>query len=175
MRVRIGTLALLLLASTGAFGQSPQLTWEEAVRQLAAERTRAVNCAGIARKRPAAEAEPLARQYAEAKALNDGVIEGLAIALARRAQPVALPDVERRMREAFVAREGFCRAVEPESDEGTKGVLTDILGAVVGPLIEAVVTLYKYERERSDAVRATILARVEAQRWPAFAAVPPAR
>jgi hypothetical protein len=102
----------MALAAAGARAQQQQdIGWPEAVARLAAERQRAVTCASLARALPpGAATAPLGAAYDEAKSEMDGVVAGLAVALAqgsgRGAPGAALPDLERRL-EAGFAR--FCQ------------------------------------------------------------------
>ena len=117
-RLTAAALALTLGLAVGAEAraQAPEaIGWPEAVARLAAERQRAVACAGLARALPGEAAALLGAAYGEAKAEADGVVAGLAVALAQstgRGAPVAaLPDLERRLEAGLAKREAFCRRV----------------------------------------------------------------
>jgi hypothetical protein len=184
---RMGALAVLISllvvlsparAQAPAVPSTPAITWQEAIAELAAERTRAVACAARARGRPAATAERLGTLYAEAKAEIDAVIAGLAVVLAQGGPPVALPELQQRLRRGFDAREEFCRrviAAMPAPPPGQRSALVEMIGAVVGPLIEAATELYKRGEDRDTLRRNTIRAQLEAQKWPDYSAVPPSR
>ena len=58
----------------------------------------------------------------------------------------------------------------PEN-EGTKNVIVDLVGAVVGPLTDGLVKLYEIETEEDRLLRKTIQTQLEATRWPGFADV----
>jgi hypothetical protein len=125
----------MALAAAGARAQQQQdIGWPEAVARLAAERQRAVTCAGLARALPRVDATaPLGAAYDEARAEIDGVVAGLAVALAqgsgRGAPGAALPDLERRLEAGFARREAFCRRVldlSPPAPPGQRGVLGDL-------------------------------------------------
>ena len=109
-------LGLALAGGAEARAQAPEaIGWPEAVARLAAERQRAVTCAGLARALPGEAAALLGAAYGEAKAEADGVVAGLAVALAqgtgRGAPGAALPDLERRLEAGLAKREAFCRRV----------------------------------------------------------------
>jgi hypothetical protein len=115
---RLAAAALGLAVGADAWAQTPApeaIGWPEAVARLAAERQRAVACAGLARALPGEAAALLGAAYSEAKAEADGVVAGLAVALAqstgRGAPGAALPDLERRLEATFTGREAFCRRV----------------------------------------------------------------
>ena len=141
--IRTAAGAALAAAALGAaaLAQPPPLAWPEAIARLAAERTRANTCVEQARALGVAATDPLARGYGEAKAEVDGVIAGLAVALAERREPAALAELERRMAAGVEGRQRFCEQVAarlPPPPPGQKGVLVDVLGGVVGPVVEAV-------------------------------------
>src|SRR4051794_34216734 len=85
-------------AGLAAAEAPPAIGWQEAVARLAGERTRAEACAGLLRRYgdEAAKAQGQVA-YGEAKAEVDGVIAGLTVALARRAEPASLPDLGGRL------------------------------------------------------------------------------
>jgi hypothetical protein len=167
---------VLLMTPLAAVAQPDAIGWPEAVANLAAERTRAVACAGRARTLDADTAARLGAGYAEAKAEVDAVVAGLSVALAQGGQPQSLPDLERRITAGAEGRERFCRAVIERAPltPGERGVLADVLGAFVKPLVEAVVAIWKQSADDNRLRRDTIRAQLEATRWPAFADIPPA-
>lgn len=183
----MAVLTGLLAPSAPAGAQAPPaagpgipsgITWQEAIADLAAERTRAVACAARARARPPAAAERLGPWYAEAKAEIDAVIAGLSVVLAQGGAPMTLPALEQRVRNGFAAREAFCRQViasMPALPAGQRNALVEMVGAVVGPLIQAVTELYKRGDDNDRLRRDTIRAQLEATRWPDYSAVPPSR
>jgi hypothetical protein len=94
----VALAALIATKAVAAADQPAPIGWPEAVARLAAERTRAMNCAARARTLDAATAERFGATYTEAKADIDGVIAGLAVVLTQGGgQPTALPDLEQRM------------------------------------------------------------------------------
>jgi hypothetical protein len=178
--IRTAAGAALVAAALGAaaLAQPPPLAWPEAIARLAAERTRANTCVEQTRGLGVSATDPLARGYGEAKAEVDGVIAGLAVALAERREPAALAELERRMAAGVEGRQRFCEQVAerlPPPPPGQKGVLADVLGGVVGPVVEAVAKLWEMRRDDDRLRRETIRAQLEATRWPDFAASPPSR
>lgn len=167
-----------LAAGGMANAQPAAIGWPEAIARLAAERTRATNCVEQARGLGIPANDPLARQYAEAKAEVDGVIAGLAVALAEQRAPVSLPELERRLTAGLEGRQRFCASVDarlPPRPTGERSVLSDALTALIKPALEAVVKLWEMHREDSKLRRDTIRAQLEATKWPDFTASPPAR
>jgi hypothetical protein len=177
--VSVGLVASALVLCAPARAQAPTLTWPEAVARLAAERTRALACLEQARVLGITAANPLAITYAEAKAEVDAVVAGLSTALAEgRGQPEDLPGLERRMTAGFEGRRRFCEQVlarQPPRPTGEKGVLGDVLGAVVRPVVEAVVELWKHRDDTDRLRRETVRTQLEATRWPDYAASLPSR
>ena len=150
--------------------------WQEAVARLAYERTRAETCVKALKTygdQAAIKRGEIA--YGEAKAEYDGIIQGLIVALARKGEPASIPYLEARMQRGFGARDAFCRSVQPlvPSSAGQKGVITDIVSGVVGPLIEAVKTIWMRSKDDDVLMRKTIEAQLEATLWPPFASISP--
>jgi hypothetical protein len=172
-------VVLILLAFSASGAETPTIGWQEAVARLAAERTRAETCAALLKKHgDAAAKDQGALEYSEAKAEIDGVIAGLVVALAQdaRATPASLPDLEAQLRRGFDGREAFCtkvKALVPPARPGEKNVIIDIVGAVVGPLIEAAQAIWLDAREADRLTAKTIQTQLEATKWPAFASVAP--
>jgi hypothetical protein len=165
-----------------AEARPPAIGWQEAVARLAAERTRAEACAGLLRRYgdEAAKAQGQVA-YSEAKAEVDGVIAGLTVALARRAEPASLPDLEGRLGREVTRLDAVCARAEaaaPQEAGAKGGVLAEIATGAVKPLIEAVQALWLDARHASaenDRLTAkTIQTQLEAATWPKFGDVPPA-
>src|SRR5262249_39442206 len=114
--------------------------------------------------------------YNEAKAEYDAIIAGLTIALARKADPPSLPDLEARIQRGFEAREGFCKSVQPlvpPEETGQRGVIKDIVGGVVGPVVDAVKAIWMRGKDDDALMRKTIENQLEATSWPPFASISP--
>ena len=175
-------ILVLALAGLTAAAAPPAIGWQEAVARLAGERTRAEACAGLLRRYgdEAAKAQGQVA-YGEAKAEVDGVIAGLTVALARRAEPASLPDLEGRLGREVTGLDAVCaraKAAAPQ-EAGTKGgVLADLATGAVKPLIEAVQALWldaRHAAAENDRLTAeTIKTQLGAATWPRFGDVPPA-
>jgi len=151
------------------------IEWQDAVAVLARERAQAVAAARIVKKHAApAESDRLSLVYGEAKAEYDGVIGGLVVALARKKPPEALADLEERLQRGFAKREEFCKAAAallPAPKLGEKGVLEDILKALIEPVVTAVKEIYLRSKDDDALMRKTIETQLQAASWPDFAAV----
>jgi hypothetical protein len=55
---------------------------------------------------------------------------------------------------------------------GEKGGIIDVLGEVIGPLIDAAKAIVLDYREEDRLTRKTIQTQLEATKWPAFASIP---
>ena len=98
---------------TSTEDSSPDITWQEAVARLAKERTLAESCAGLLKK--VGDAAAVARgalAYADAKAEYDGIIAGLTVALAQKADPTSLPELQAMLAQGFAKRQAFCESVK---------------------------------------------------------------
>ena len=162
---------------TSTEDSSPDITWQEAVARLAKERTLAESCAGLLKK--VGDAAAVARgalAYADAKAEYDGIIAGLTVALAQKADPTSLPELQAMLAQGFAKRQAFCESVKalaPGPVAGQKGVVEDIVKGVIGPVIDAVKAIWLRTRDDSALTRKLIETQLEATAWQDFAAVVP--
>ena len=159
---------MLALAPAMAQEQAPAMNWQDAIGELAAERTRAETCVSLL-KRHAGDDEAALDQgraaYDMARAEIDGVIAALSVALAKGEEP-----------ESFTALESAAEA----RGAGTRGLLQDragpgaaaerdarsaifaVLGEAIGPLIEAAKEIYIHVSDQDVLVRETIRTQLEA-------------
>jgi len=157
--------------------QDPQtISWQDAVATLSRERSLAETWGGALKTY--GDATAVARgaiAYGEAKAEYDAVIAGLAVALARKAQPTSLDDLQVRLQRGFDKREAFCRSVEPllPVKAGEKSVIVDIVRGAVKPLTDAVVAIWSKVRDDDALTRKGIQSQLEATMWPSFDKVKP--
>ena len=151
------------------------IEWQDAVAVLARERAQAVDAARIVKKHAApAESDRLSLVYGEAKAEYDGVIGGLVVALARKKPPEALADLEERLQRGFAKREEFCKAAAallPAPKLGEKGLIEDIVKALIEPVVTAVKEIYLRSKDDDALMRKTIETRLQGALWPDFAKV----
>jgi hypothetical protein len=169
-------LILLALCAFGTALHAEEINWQEAVAQLARERTLAETCAGLLKKYGDKTTQGrLSVFYDNAKAEYDGVIAGLVVALARKAQPETLPDLQARLERGFNEREIFCRSVDPlvPKVHGQKSPIADILEGTVKPVIDALVSIWSRTRDDDALMRKTIQTQLEATSWPTFDKVAP--
>jgi hypothetical protein len=155
---------------------SQHIGWQEAVARLAYERTLAETCVKALKAygKPAAiKSGEIA--YGKAKAEYDGIITGLTVALARKAEPTSLPDLEARTQRGFEAREAFCKSVQTlmPADAGQKGVIEDIVSGAIGPVIDAVKAVWMRSKDDDALMRKTIENQLEATSWPSFESISP--
>jgi hypothetical protein len=177
---KIWLVALTVAAAAPAVAQETTMGWQEAVAQLASERTRAEACVALLKRNAAGDAEVLAQgdwTYTEAKADMDGVIAGLVVALAEDDDPVSLDVLNRQLERAVALRGQFCAeavALAPPTT-GTKSLGLDVLAKTMGSLIDAAKEIYLQHREEDVLARKTIQTQVESTRWRPFGeiAAPP--
>jgi hypothetical protein len=173
-----GVVVLVALLLMPAVVLAQPMRWPEAVAALAGERARAEECARLLKRHAGNDAAALSRgelAYMTAKAEVDAVIAGLTAVLAQRGTPPNLPEVEARLTRGVQAREAFCRQVMtlvPE-DPGTRNPYLSLLGAVLPPLLDAVVAIYKVKVEQDRLLRQTIQTQLEATIWTPFADLAP--
>jgi hypothetical protein len=177
MRGLRGTITLLgVCAISVAFAED--IGWQEAVARLAYERTKAETCVKELKKYGDAAAKSRGEDaYDTAKAEYDAIISGLTVALAKKDEPVSLPDLEARLQRGFEARETFCRSVQAlaPSSAGQKGLgpIADFVGGIAGPVIDAIKAIYFRGKDDDALMRKTIQTQLEATSWPAFASITP--
>jgi hypothetical protein len=150
--------------------------WQEAVARLAYERTRAETCVKVLKEYGKKDAIKHGESaYNEAKAEYDGIIAGLTIALAKKAEPNSLPDLEARTQRGFEAREAFCKSVQPlvPPNAGERGVIKDVVGVAIGPLIDAIKAIWVRSKDDDTLMRRAIENQLEAALWPPFGSISP--
>jgi hypothetical protein len=177
MRRALWLMALIVGLSAAWAVSAQDIGWQEAVARLAQERTLAETCVALLKKHGDAGAIDRGQlAYADAKAEYDAIIAGLDVALAQGDQPASLPDLEARLRRGFDKRQAFCASVEPlvpPPPKGVKGPFADILGAAVGPVVDALKAIWLRTRDDNALMRKTIETQLEDTKWPSFASVSP--
>ena len=155
------------------------VSWQDAVAELASEKTRAETCVSLAKKAFDPAGAQLARvqlDYGAAKAQMDAIIGGLVVALVDQVEPQDFNSYDVRMMEAVTIRKAMCEdiveAMPNDKDEQTKGIVGDVLGKSVAAMISAVKDIYIYHEEEDILDRTTIQTQVEATRWRAFVDIP---
>lgn len=160
----------------------PALTWRDAVKVLAEERTFAESGAGLLKTYAKDDQAALIegqKLYAGAKARFDGLIEQLLLDLAEDRNPEESPDMKVVVDAAVETRLAFSRHVEAtlsDRQDGTpKNAWVDALakgaGEIVAALIDGGIKIYQTYQEASAVRRETIATRVEQQRWRTFSEV----
>jgi hypothetical protein len=177
-RGRPGVCMLVTLLLVPAVVRAQPMRWQDAVATLAAERTRAETCVQLLKLHAGNGAAALSRgqlAYTEAKAKVDAVIAGLIVVLAQGGTPPLLADLEAWLTRGVQAREVFCNQVIElvPPDPGARTLAAELVGAFLKPLLEAVVTLYKFEKEQDRLRRETIQTQLEATIWTRFADITP--
>jgi hypothetical protein len=165
---------LTLCILSAAFAE--EIGWQEAVARLAYERTKAETCVKELKKYGDKAAISRGEDaYNNAKAEYDAIVQGLTVALARKGEPASLPDLEARLQRGFAERDGFCKTIQPlvPSTAGQRSPITDIIGGVVGPVIDAIKAIYLRGKDDDALTRKTIETQLEATSWPAFASITP--
>ncbi|MGO9401809.1 MAG: hypothetical protein ACLP19_28825 [Xanthobacteraceae bacterium] len=175
-------LASLLVRAGFAFGQPAEVTWPDAVAQLAGERSKAETCVALVKKYgSSAQIAHAQLTYTDAKADSDAVIAGLITVLSTSQAPASLPSVQAKLTSSVTGLGEFCGTVASllPNTAGQKNVLTDIAKVAIGPLLEmlsdGVSALYNNHRADDALTRGTIKTQLEAARWPAFSEVKPAQ
>ena len=154
----------------------------EAVGVLAEERGRAELGASLLKRYAPEDIEGRAL-YAQAKAAFDGLIERLLAELAQGHEPRASAELRARLDHAAERRLAFSRRVDealrralPEGAKpGWEGAVAEAVaktvGEVVARLVEGLVGVWREWRAGGAERRRDMAARVEAQRWKAWADV----
>jgi hypothetical protein len=165
-----------LLASQGtALGQPAEISWPDAVAQLAGERAMAETCVAVLKK-SGDDAQIVRGQliYADAKANSDAVIAGLIAALSAGQPPASLSSLQTKLSDSLSGLVEFCGTVAKlvPNTAGQKSIVTDIGKIALEPLLkmlsDGVSALYNNHRADDVLTRKTIQTQLEAAKWPAF-------
>jgi hypothetical protein len=176
--MRLAFLVLLALICP-ALAQPTNISWPDAVAQLAGERARAEACAALLKKY--GDDAHIARAqitYTNAKADSDAVIAGLITVLSAGQMPESLSSLQTKLGSGVSGLAEFCGTVTnllPKTD-GQKGIATDIAKMIpfetlLNKLSDGVSALYNNHRSDDALTRKTIQTQLEAARWPTFAEV----
>ena len=178
--MRLAYVILVLVLAGPAAAQTPDL--KAAIGQLAREKQLAESCAALFKGyAPDDTVTRLRGQrlYDEGRLESTVLIEQLLFDLAAGTNPADSPDLAASLDQVPARRQAFCayvdEAIGAGIEDGTRSLLVDALveGAadLVGSLMDAGVAIWA-EYNRADEVRrASIAARVEAQRWQPYAKV----
>jgi hypothetical protein len=79
------------------------------------------------------------------------------------------------MQHGFEEREAFCRSIQPlvPSTAGQRSAITEVIGGLVGPLIDAVKAIWMRGKDDDALMRKTIETQLEATSWPQFGSISP--
>jgi hypothetical protein len=172
-------LIALLVLTGSAISQPADMSWPEAVAQLAGERARAETCVALMKKYGGdAQIARAQLTYTNAKADSDAVIAGLITALSAGQTPVSLSSLQARLGSGVSGLLGFCGTVSNllPSTSGDKNVWAEILSKLgteqlLKMLSDGVSALYNNHRTDDALTRKTIQTQLEAARWPSFSEV----
>jgi len=185
MRVRALGISLPLLVLVGVLNgaeaapaaKSPPrpMSWQEASATLTQVRTKAEGCAAIVKAR--GEAGLVARvalDYEAARSEMEGVISALMNANTNDERPEVVLSAHVANSNASV--EKVCLAAKSVSspDAGAKGFWAEVVGATIGPVLNAGLELWREYRRGNEMRRETIKTQLESARWKDFSAVSPA-
>ena len=153
-----------------------EMTWADAVAQVAGVRTKAETSAALLKK--FGDPSHIARGqliYANAKAEADGVIAGLIVALSAKDEPESLSSLQERVERAATGLATLRKLAESQLPnlEGTRdfelgNILKGAIEQLYKPLSDAVSALYNNYRTDNELTRKTIQTQLEATRWPDF-------
>ena len=156
-----------------------EMTWAEAVAQVASTRTKAETSAAILKR--FGDSGHVARGqliYCDAKAEADAVIAGLIVAVSAKGVPESLPSLQDRVERAVTGlaqlrklAESQLPELEGRKDFNVGDILKGAIEQLLKPLSDAVAALYNNHRTDNELTRKTIQTQLEAARWPDFAEV----
>lgn len=151
-----------------------QISWQDAVGRLEAERDRATSAAAVIRRagKPA-EVTRAELIYGEGMAEANGMIATLIVAVGQGGVD-NIDTVEQRLASAVDARERLARLALDIGDRATgktKAVTPDLVLKALDLLQKAVGAILGHRAERDAVTRKDITTRLKAARWPAFAEI----
>jgi hypothetical protein len=172
----------LLVASMPAVAHG--LAWPQAVERLAREKTLAEACASILKT--FAEGLPMARVqgerlYARAQADMNGLVRLVIADLASQRSPADSPELRHLLEAVPRQRQALCDHVDAAvgttlrqqaGRTGAADLLAEGSSDPAGSIADVAVWIGQAYRKADPAVRATIVARIEAIRWLPYAEVP---
>jgi hypothetical protein len=165
--------ALVLLLQQAA---AEEMTWSQATEILQRERLAGEVCARVVKRYlPKGDKSALSRaelDYAAAAGEFNAVIAGLQAALADDAEEPALEALKERVRIGSERRRAFCQDAEsrlPASQQGAKGVIGEVVSAVLDEVIQAAVTVWKELGDDDELRRTNLRTALEDAKWPKFA------
>ena len=174
-------LFALLVLTGSVIAQTAQVSWSDAVGQIAGERAKAETCVALMKKY-GDDAQKARGEitYTDAKANVDAVIAGLIVALSAGQAPTSLASLQAKLTGGVSGLVEFCGTVSnllPQAAGKTeKGVMVDIAKAIpleqlLKMLSDGVSALYTNHRSDDALTRRTIQTQLESARWPAFSEV----
>ena len=153
-----------------------EMTWAEAVAQVASARTRAETSAALLKK--FGDSGHIAQGqliYSDAKAEADAIVAGLIVALSTKDEPESLSSLRERAKLVATGLTKLRQLAESQlpKAQGVKDFnLGDILKGAIEqlykPLSDAVAALYNNHRADNELTRKTIQTQLEAARWQDF-------
>ncbi len=148
--------------------------WSDAVTELTAERSKAVQCAIILKDKGDSAAVAMGGDlYNAAKSEMDKAVDGLIAALGEEARsPASLEKLQDHLRQGIESRLGFCAKVEPlyERDPGERNIWADIMTNTIEPALRALSGLFTNESPDKLQVM-TIQTQLEAAKWPEYSVI----
>ena len=153
-----------------------EMTWAEAVAQVASVRTKAETSVALLKK--FGDSGHIARGqliYSDAKGEANGVIAGLIVALSAKDEPESLSSLQDRVERAATGLATLRKLAESQLPnlEGTRdfdlgNILKGAIEQLYKPLSDAVAALYNNCPTDNELTRKTIQTQLEAARWPDF-------
>jgi hypothetical protein len=154
-----------------------EMTWADAVAQLAGARTKAETCVALLKKYGGDQTAAGQLIYSDAKAGADAVIAGLIVVLSTGQNPARLTTLQVNLQSSvsglFKLRDMVVELLPKTA--GHRDITIDFLkGAIeqlLKPLSDAVSALYSNYRADNELMRKTITTQLEAARWQEFSEV----
>jgi hypothetical protein len=173
-------LALLVLTGS-VIAQTAEVSWSDAVGQIAGERAKAETCVALMKKY-GDDAQKARGEitYTDAKANVDAVIAGLIVALTAGQTPASLASLQDKLSGGVSGLVEFCGTVSnllpQKAGQTEKGVMVEIakmipLEQLLKMLSDGVSALYTNHRGDDALTRRTIQTQLESAKWPAFSEV----
>ncbi len=153
----------------------PEMTWADAVAQVASARTKAETSVSLLKK--FGGTGPIARGqliYADAKAEADAVVAGLIVALSMKDEPESLSSLRERVKRAAAGLATLRELAESQlpaleiKQFNVGDILKGAIEQLQKPLSDAVAALYNNYRTDNEQTRKIIRTQLEAARWPDF-------
>jgi len=134
-------LAISVMLATALLTTPGHASWDEALRQLRSEKSKAEQCLRASQKLDATVQKEASAKYEKTKELLNSVYTDLQ-RLFTNEETVKLARLERNFSAAVQERIALCKSVPQQMQEGQRNVMLNIVQNTIKPGLSAIKTLF---------------------------------